>query len=487
MKEKQLKKGTELKDRYRVERVLGQGGFSITYLATDLRMDVPVTLKQFDMSKAVSGNEPMKEAKMAAGFYDLEGIAAARDFFEEEGTSYIVMEYVEGINITDYIRQNGSMDGRDVLGKMRPIMQSLSRIHAKGVIHRDISADNLILSTGGNLKLIDFGAARQQIRNADRPYTLIFKRGYAPLEQCRENGIQGPWTDVYAMCATMYFMMTGIVPDDAIDRLINDRLRPLWEIAGIGLDREEASAIMKGMAVEAKERYASVPELYAQLYGEELTDEAVSFSSGAKWNRAAGRKRRKQNTTYMIQEVRSFYRRKKWKRRLVFMVAVVVLSVVVTGIIFWGNVFRENVPAGQMVQKPNETAEIVPAPTASPVVSAAEPTEVPDEEPKITLKDYRGQSRKMLQEELDRYRNGGLKLRIVKKYSTKKKGIILEQKPPAGSIFDSWKGVTLTLTVSKGKKSEKSTPVPVPTAPVRQQMKRNDRDNVSFHGSLDGF
>lgn len=487
MKEKELKKGTELKDRYRVERVLGQGGFSITYLATDMRMDVPVTLKQFDMSKAVNGNEAMKEAKLAAGFYDLEGIAAARDFFEEEGTSYIVMEYVEGINITDHIRQNGSMDGRDVLGKMRPIMQSLSRIHAKGVIHRDISADNLILSTGGNLKLIDFGAARQQIKNADRPYTLIFKRGYAPLEQCRENGIQGPWTDVYAMCATMYFMMTGILPDDAIDRLINDRMRPLWEIAGTGLDRKEASAIMKGMAVEAKERYASVPELYVELYGEELTDKAASFSSGTKWNRAAERKRRKQSTTYMIQEVKNFYKRRKWKQRLVFVVAAVFLLGVVTGIIFLSNVVRESVPDGQVAQKHSETAEIVPTPMASPVVSAGEPTEVPEEEPKITLEDYRGRSREMLQEELDTYRNEGLKVRIVKKYSTKKKGIILEQKPPAGSIFDSWKGVTLTLTVSKGKKSEKSTPAPVPTAPVRQKARGNDRDNVSFHGSLDGF
>lgn len=487
MKEKELEKGTELKDRYRVERVLGQGGFSITYLATDLRMDVPVTLKQFDMSKAANGNEAMKEAKLAAGFYDLEGIAAARDFFEEEGTSYIVMEYVEGINITDYIRQNGSMDGRDVLGKMRPIMQSLSRIHAKGVIHRDISADNLILSSGGKLKLIDFGAARQQIQNADRPYTLIFKRGYAPLEQCRENGVQGPWTDVYALCATMYFMMTGIVPDDAIDRLINDRMRPLWEIAGTGLGRKEVSAIMKGMAVEVKERYASVPELYEELYGEELTDKAISFSSGEKWNRAAERKRRKQSTTYMVQEVKNFYRRRKWKRRRVFVASGVFLLGVVTGTIFLGNVFRGTVsPVG------NDGEPVVVSGGSvviaeEPKIVSGEPTTVPEEKTKITLKNYMGKSQKAVQKELDPYQNEGLKLRIVKKYSTKKKGLILKQKPSAGSTFDSWKGVTLTLTVSKGTKSERSNTTQVPTATPAQKTKGDDKDNVSFHGSLDGF
>ena len=257
MKEKELQKGAIVRERYRIEKILGQGGFSITYLATDERMNVPVALKQYDMSKLLTGDEAKREAQLAACFYDLEGIAAARDYFEEQGIFFIVMEYVDGINITDFVKHHGSMNGQDVLEKMRPILHSLSRIHEKGVIHRDISGDNLILSADGKLKLIDFGAARQRIQDDEKPYTLIYKRGFAPIEQCQSHGVQGPWTDVYAVCATMYFMLTGVIPDDAVDRMIHDRVRPLEDFVGIGLNREEAAAIMKGMAVEVKKRYSS--------------------------------------------------------------------------------------------------------------------------------------------------------------------------------------------------------------------------------------
>ena len=127
MKEKELQKGLELKERYQIEKILGQGGFSITYLAIDKRMNVPVALKQYDMSKSLTGDEAKREAQIAAGFYDLDGIAAARDYFEEQGTFFIVMEYIDGMNITDYIKTHGTMAGGEVLEKMRQIGRASCR------------------------------------------------------------------------------------------------------------------------------------------------------------------------------------------------------------------------------------------------------------------------------------------------------------------------------------------------------------------------
>ena len=439
MNGKELKKGTELKGRYQIKKILGRGGFSITYLAMDQLLNVPVALKQYDMSKSLTGNEARREAQLAAVFYDLEGIAAARDYFEEQGISFIVMEYVDGINMSDYVKCHGSMSGQDVLEKMRPILQSLSHIHEKGVIHRDISADNLILSADGKLKLIDFGAARWQITDEKQRYTLIYKRGFAPIEQCQSYGTQGPWTDVYAVCSTMYFMLTGVVPDDAVDRMIQDRVRPLEEFAGTGLRREDAAVIMKGMAVEKKDRYASVLDLYFELYGEKL--ERNSPSPEKRWRDGEDHKGKRQSTTYLSNQVKRFYKK------------------------------------GELVAAKVTVETVKNVSTESPVPAAS-----PGEPEKVEIKNYKGWSQNAVRKELKRCQKAGLKLHFVKKYSEKKKGKVLSQKPAAGRRYNSWKGVTLTLTVSKGKK-----PVSVPTPEPEKSSQKKKEGTVTFHGSLDGL
>lgn len=469
MKEKELQKGAIVRERYRIEKILGQGGFSITYLATDERMNVPVALKQYDMSKLLTGDEAKREAQLAACFYDLEGIAAARDYFEEQGIFFIVMEYVDGINITDFVKHHGSMNGQDVLEKMRPILHSLSRIHEKGVIHRDISGDNLILSADGKLKLIDFGAARQRIQDDEKPYTLIYKRGFAPIEQCQSHGVQGPWTDVYAVCATMYFMLTGVIPDDAVDRMIHDRVRPLEDFVGIGLNREEAAAIMKGMAVEVKKRYSSVRDLYSDLYGEKLVQSEISTE--ANWTYREDRKNRKQNTTYLARQVERFYRKKYIKKK--YLIAVIlVLLLIVTGFMFW-----RNTSAG------NQTERIARA-TGQPVESKKpEKSEKPSQ---VKVGEYTGKNQKDIQKELKFYQKKGMRLQIIKKYSRKKKGRVLSQKPSSGSVYTSWKEVTLTLIVSRGEKPER-TPEPTPkkTSKPKQEKGKSEKGSVTFHGNLD--
>ncbi len=264
-----LQSGDLLHNRYQIEKILGRGGFGITYKAVDLTVSVPVAVKQYVSAEKKDMENALHEAQIAAGFYDLEGIAAARDFFMEEGSAYIVMSYVRGVSLRHYVEKYGHFEGREALLKFERILQSLITIHSKGVIHRDISADNVLISPEGKLTLIDFGAAKDTIAFQNETNTVVFKRGFAPIEQCRAGGKQGTYTDVYSICATLYFMMTGMVPDDAVERILDDRLKPLGEIYGTGLSEGEERAIMRGLSVEPQDRFSSVIKLYKELYGQE--------------------------------------------------------------------------------------------------------------------------------------------------------------------------------------------------------------------------
>lgn len=305
----QLNKGTVLRDRYEISHVLGKGGFGITYQAYDRLVGVPVALKQYNTERMSDGREALEEAKIAAEFYNLEGIAAAKDYFEENENCYIVMDYIDGISVKRYVEEHGRMDGGEVLEKLRPILCSIGRIHERGVIHRDISADNLLITKDGKLQLIDFGAARFTEEYRDKTYTIIFKRGFAPVEQCHSHGLQGPWTDIYSLCATVYFMITGIIPDDAVERMIEDRVKPLSQIHGTGLSASAGAALMRGLAVKQEDRFQSVDELYEALYGATASEEVEppTESTHTLW----------EGTTSVMREIHHYCVQKKknlWKK-----------------------------------------------------------------------------------------------------------------------------------------------------------------------------
>ena len=253
-------------DRYEILAESGSGGFATTYKAMDHSLDIPVAIKAFHKHTGASMDEAVKEAKIATGLYELEGIASARDFFWYKETPCIIMDYVDGTSIKDYVREHGRIRGDKMLILIKPLLQSLIKIHEKGILHRDISADNILLTEDGRLKLIDFGAARLSQNAQGDEYTIIFKRGFAPIEQCSAGGKQGPWTDVYGICATMYYMITGIVPDDSVSRLIEDKLLPLERIDGVRLTPQAMSCIMKGLAVRPEKRFQSMSEFYTALY-----------------------------------------------------------------------------------------------------------------------------------------------------------------------------------------------------------------------------
>jgi serine/threonine protein kinase len=278
-----------LNGKYLVGRVLGEGGFGITYLGWDLNLDLKIAVKEFYPSGFVtrentstntvtpftgdkneffqSGREKfVDEAKRLAKFYALPGIVSIKDFFLENGTAYIVMEFIDGETFKQYLtRMGGNIPAEQMFEMIKPLMKSLDEIHRAGIIHRDISPDNIMITKEGYIKLLDFGAARDFGDSGNKSLSVMLKPGYAPEEQYRSKGKQGPWTDIYALCATIYKAITGITPDESSERLRNDELKRPSEL-GIVINSNQEDALMKGMAVLQEKRFQSIDDLFHALY-----------------------------------------------------------------------------------------------------------------------------------------------------------------------------------------------------------------------------
>ncbi len=287
-----LRPGMCLRDRYVLGRVLGEGSFGISYIAWDCLLDTVVAIKEYFPASLVSRHiseededtnvyiyekresqkyqESLKkylgEAKSLSAYYDLDGIVSVRDFFYANNTAYIVMGYVDGISVKEYVEKNGPIEGEKFLRMLEPVIQSLAKVHQTGVLHRDISPDNILLTRDEKLVLIDFGAARKENINMTRSMTVVFKRGFSPEEQYRTRGQQGAWTDVYALCATAYYALTGKAPDESIQRVLEDDMPSLTEMTDVDLPMQQKRAFMKGMTVDFHHRYQTMDELYQGLY-----------------------------------------------------------------------------------------------------------------------------------------------------------------------------------------------------------------------------
>ena len=292
MKEKNpsyLNPGEQLQGRYLIGKVLGAGGFGITYIGYDMTLQIPIAIKEYFPSEYASRNTEnmthysnevretqsndiytiglekfLNEARSLAHFNKMEGIVSVTDFFYENNTGYLVMEYLPGKSLKEIVlSRNAPMGEEEVKYLIRPVLDALQAIHKEGLIHRDISPDNLIMGETGKLVLIDFGAARE-ISEYSASLTVVLKPGYAPLEQYTSTGHQGPWTDVYALCATMYFMVTHAVPEGATDRALTDHLLSLSEL-GMNVSTGFSEAIKKGLAVDYSRRFQSMQELKQAL------------------------------------------------------------------------------------------------------------------------------------------------------------------------------------------------------------------------------
>ena len=275
-----LTPGIVLNDQYLIGRVLGHGGFGITYLAWDFNLSVKVAIKEY-LPGALASRHPgsahvtaysgeakghfdyglekfIEEARALARFQNHPGIVSVVNFFRANGTGYIAMTYIEGITLKDYLDQN---DGKVEFDKARsilmPVMDALREVHAAGMLHRDISPDNIYLTYSNQVKLLDFGAAKYAVGEHSQSLSVILKPGYAPEEQYRSRGHQGSWTDVYAIGATMYRAITGEVPPDALDRMERDEITPPTKF-GVEIPPAAEAALMKALAVRATGRIQDV-------------------------------------------------------------------------------------------------------------------------------------------------------------------------------------------------------------------------------------
>ena len=276
-----LSPGTLLKDTYIVGNVLGYGGFGVTYLAWNTVLQQKVAIKEYlpsEFSTRMAGQTRVtifngdkseqfhdgvekfvEEANRLAQFRDTDGIVRIFESFQENNTAYIVMEYLDGETLTRYLEKNGAMSADEAVRLMTPILHSLRRVHEQGIIHRDIAPDNIMVTREGAVKLIDFGAARYATTSHSRSLTVVIKPGYSPEEQYRSRGDQGPWTDVYAVGATMYRMITGQVPPDAMERRAffegkkKDILHPLSKYSKEITENQE-TAILNAMNVRIEDR-----------------------------------------------------------------------------------------------------------------------------------------------------------------------------------------------------------------------------------------
>ncbi len=288
-----------LEGKYLVGKAIGEGGFGITYIGMDLNLEMRVAIKEYYPNgcaiRDTSGNSCtvqsysgeaqtffetgrekfINEAKILAKCIDLPEIVTVKDFFKENHTAYIVMEFLDGQTLKTYLKERGGrISAGETLNMMKPLIRSLGQVHKMNLIHRDISPDNIMITNGYEVKILDFGGARDFGTGRGRSMSIMLKPGYAPEEQYRTHGEQGPWTDVYALCAAMYRCITGQIPPESMERTYQDKLKPITEF------QPDCSpfidyVIRKGLSVYRNERWQSMEELYENLYdGEKLPPES---------------------------------------------------------------------------------------------------------------------------------------------------------------------------------------------------------------------
>ena len=202
----------------------------------------------------------LEEARTLARFSDNPNIVAVRDYFEANGTGYLVMAYLDGITFKQHLAMNGNrIPYEDAFRILLPVMEALDNVHQVGLLHRDISPDNIYITRNNQVKILDFGAARYALGDRSKSLSIILKAGYAPEEQYRSKGVQGAWTDVYATAATLYRAITGIVPPEALDRGVEDSI-VLPSRMGVNIPPAAETALMKALAVYAQHRFQTMRE-----------------------------------------------------------------------------------------------------------------------------------------------------------------------------------------------------------------------------------
>ena len=270
---------------YRIEHYLGSGGFGITYLATDENLDLQVAIKEYlpsdlamrnaDNSVVVKtaedegdfewGRERFLDEARSLARFNHPNIVRVKRFFEAHGTSYIVMDYVDGEPLSNLLKRKGTLTEAEVRQMVLPLADGLAEVHEGGLLHRDIKPNNILIRDGSTPVLIDFGSARQAAGMKSRSMTSVVTPGYAPLEQYATKSPQGAATDVYAFGAVLYRCVTGEVPDDATDRAIQDVLTPATLSVVGRYSKSLLAGIDAALEVRIEDRPQDIPAFLIKL------------------------------------------------------------------------------------------------------------------------------------------------------------------------------------------------------------------------------
>ena len=296
-----------LKQRYLVACVLGEGGFGITYAGWDLTLDQPIAIKEYfpagfagrDASLSFSalpaegpakswyyaGRERfLREARILAMLSGVRGIVPVRDFFEENDTAYIVMDFIHGESLRARASHTGGKIASAALfSLLRPVFDALILVHHSGILHRDISPDNILIDRTGTAWLIDFGAAEELTPlDETRSHAVILRKGYTPLEQYDSHGQQGPWSDLYALSATIYDLLCGQAPPEAILRVEKDTLLAP-RVRGARISRAEQRALLRALSPQTSGRQRSMEQFRSELYHLPLPEEIARQKRAERW------------------------------------------------------------------------------------------------------------------------------------------------------------------------------------------------------------
>lgn len=286
-----LAAGTVLNERYVIGKVIGNGGFGITYLAFDTERMCKVAIKEyFPVGLAVripdritiepissrysrefeNGRERFfNEAEILSHLDAGTDVIKMYSVFAENGTVYYAMEHIDGLTISEYVGRYGKISTGQALFAALEISSAFTFIHESGIIHRDLSPDNMMITSGGGIRIVDFGNARPFVIDGENSLTVVLKPGYAPIEQYQHYGRQGPWTDIYSLGAVLYYALTLETPSDPMTRTEDDSV---FQTGLSYIDRRFAAILDRMTAIKTESRYPSCAELYSEL-------KAVRFSA----------------------------------------------------------------------------------------------------------------------------------------------------------------------------------------------------------------
>ncbi len=293
-----LPPGSKLLGKYVIGKMIGKGGFGTTYLAYDTSTDRKVAIKEYfpyEIAARSAGSHTVsvispdnqsafdlgadkfyEEAKLVSQFNGNPNIVSVYELFSENGTVYFSMEYLHGRTLKQYIRDNGSLTAPKALYVALCVSNALAAAHGASILHRDISPDNIIICKDGNVKLIDFGAARQLASEQSQSFSIILKPGFAPLEQYSRKGNQGPWTDIYSLGASLYFSLTGDIPEDPMARY--DDNDDTFNENIFDIDPELWNIIIKATALKVENRYPDIREMQKDLSALSFRPEPITIA-----------------------------------------------------------------------------------------------------------------------------------------------------------------------------------------------------------------